>query len=67
MRAFETLVTGLALPAPACLLGLLLAVLAWLDDGEYLRLGTWTAWRSPPASGPACSTARYGSRSNFPA
>ncbi len=37
MRAAETLVSGLATPAPACLLGLVLAVLAWLDGGEYRR------------------------------
>jgi hypothetical protein len=37
MRAVETLVSGIALPAPACVLGLVLAVLAWLDDGAYRR------------------------------
>src|SRR5262245_55312554 len=52
MRALETLFSGLAMPAAVCLLGLVLAVLAWLDDGEYLRLDTWTTWRSPSATRP---------------
>lgn len=41
MCAVETLVSGLAMPLPACLLGLVLAVLAWLDGGQYHREASW--------------------------
>jgi hypothetical protein len=36
MRAAETLVSGLALPAPLALLCLVLCVLVWLDGGGYI-------------------------------
>jgi len=51
MRAAETLMSALVMPAPVGLLGLVLAVLAWLDGGAIR--GPWTA--------------HPGSRSNRPA
>src|SRR3954470_10089097 len=48
--AAETLVSALGMPAPAGLLGLVLAVLAWLDGGTVH--GPWTTWPSPSATRP---------------
>ena len=61
MRSAETLLSALVMPASVGLLGLILAILAWLDDGEYRRPDKWTTWRSPSATRPprAASTRTY--------